>query len=382
MNLKVLPWLITICALGLGGTAGYYSVIGLSKLFAGEATAVIIMASFLEASKLVLATLLHTYWKKLNTLLKVYYILALIVLSLITSVGIYGMLSSGYQKTSSQLSVVDNQKSYIDKKIEFYQKDLNRYDAELERISNNISILSNAKSVTTQIKDKSIEGGVRSVVSTTELKMAQQRISLEEENRKDNISKRQIVADSLQKFQLQVLELENNTEVAGELGPLKYISNLTGKSMDTIINWLLLIIIFVFDPLAISLVIAANFAFKNSKLTPNPTQFPLPHSSQNLPNLNPLPEVQEIEDKKEENTFTEGLHSYKDSKVEEKYDVLDLNQDGEVDKYEIQEAKNKIQQLKEYLQNPNLSGWRKSKIQREIDNLNFQLQKDDETKTY
>jgi hypothetical protein len=91
--------------------------------------------------------------------------------------------------------------------------------------------------------------------------MAQSRINIEEENRKSTQSKRIIASDSLQKFQLQVLELDNNTEVAGELGPLQYLSSLTGYPMDKIINVLLLIIIFVFDPLAISLVIAANFAF-------------------------------------------------------------------------------------------------------------------------
>jgi Ca2+-binding EF-hand superfamily protein len=91
--------------------------------------------------------------------------------------------------------------------------------------------------------------------------MAQSRINIEEENRKLAQSKRSIASDSLQKFQLQVLDLDNNNEVAGELGPLQYLSNLTGTSMDKIINWLLLIIIFVFDPLAISLVVAANFAF-------------------------------------------------------------------------------------------------------------------------
>ena len=73
--------------------------------------------------------------------------------------------------------------------------------------------------------------------------------------------KRTIAADSLQKYQLKILELESNNEVAAELGPLQYLSGLTGVSMDKIINILLLIIIFVFDPLAISLVVAANFAF-------------------------------------------------------------------------------------------------------------------------
>jgi hypothetical protein len=73
-----------------------------------------------------------------------------------------------------------------------------------------------------------------------------------------------VAADSLQKYQLEILDLENNAEVAGELGPLQYLSGLTGISMDKIINYLLLVIIFVFDPLAISLVVAANFAFANA----------------------------------------------------------------------------------------------------------------------
>ena len=94
--------------------------------------------------------------------------------------------------------------------------------------------------------------------------MAQNRINIEEENRKRAQSKRSIASDSLQKFQLQVLNLDNNNEVAGELGPLQYLSGLTGTPMDKIINWLLLVIIFVFDPLAISLVIAANFAFEKA----------------------------------------------------------------------------------------------------------------------
>ena len=137
-----------------------------------------------------------------------------------------------------------------------------RYDTELERISNNISTLSNAKATSIQVRDTTISGGVRTTVSTAELRLAQERINVEEENRKAVQSKREVAADSLQKYQLQILDLENNTEVAGELGPLQYLSGLTGAPMDKIINILLLIIIFVFDPLAIALVIAANFAFE------------------------------------------------------------------------------------------------------------------------
>ena len=98
---------------------------------------------------------------------------------------------------------------------------------------------------------------------------SQKRIEVEEENRKDVQVKREIASDSLQKFQLQVLELDSNNEVAGELGPLQYLSGLTGYPINKIINILLLIIIFVFDPLAIALVVAANFAFANLTLEKN-----------------------------------------------------------------------------------------------------------------
>jgi hypothetical protein len=87
---------------------------------------------------------------------------------------------------------------------------------------------------------------------------------VEEKNRQKVQTKREVAADSLQKYQIEILTLENNAEVAGELGPLQYLSGLTGISMDKIINYLLLVIIFVFDPLAISLVVAANFAFANA----------------------------------------------------------------------------------------------------------------------
>jgi len=264
MKDKVLPWVITLIALGLSSTAAYYSVIGLSKLFAGVATAVIIMASFLEASKLVIASLLFQYWKTINKLLKIYLISALVTLVIITSAGIYGMLSGGYQETYSKLSLVENQKSFTQQKIDFYQTDINQYDKEIERISNNISTLSNAKVSTIQVQDTTVSGGVRSTISTTEIRMAQNRINVEEENRKFTQEKRIIATDSLQKYQLEVLNLDNNNDIAGELGPLQYLSSLTGYPMDKIINILLLVIIFVFDPLALSLVVAANFSFEQA----------------------------------------------------------------------------------------------------------------------
>ena len=255
------PFIIAASALSVSVSAAFYSVSGLSKLFAGAATEVMIMAGSLEVAKLVIASLLYQYWNSLNKLLRSYLVVAATVLVLITSMGIYGFLSAAYQETYSKLTIVENEKGFIQKKLEFYQNDVNRYDEEITRISSNISTLSNAKATSIQVRDTSVSGGVRTTISTTELRMAQSRINIEEENRKVAQRKREVVSDSLQKFQLQILALENNSSVAGELGPLKYLSGLTDTPMDSIINILLLVIIFVFDPLALALVVAANFAF-------------------------------------------------------------------------------------------------------------------------
>ena len=262
-NLKkgLFPFLIAFAALSVSASAAFYSVSGLSKLFAGASLEVIIMAGSLEFAKLVTASLLYQYWDTINKTLRTYLSISTIVLVLITSMGIYGFLSAAYQETYSKLSITENKISFLENKANFYEKDVSRYDLQLERISNNISTLSNAKVSNIQVRDTSVSGGIRQTISTTELRMAQNRINIEEENRKMAQAKRVIASDSLQKFQLQILNLNNNSEVAGELGPLQYLSGLTGYPMDKIINWLLLIIIFVFDPLAISLVVAANFAF-------------------------------------------------------------------------------------------------------------------------
>ena len=353
------PFLIAFSALSVSTSAAFYSVSGLSKLFAGASLEVIIMAGSLEFAKLVTASLLYQYWDTINKTLRTYLSIATVVLVLITSMGIYGFLSAAYQETYSKLSAVENQKGFIQQKIYFYQNDVTRYDTEIERISSNISTLSNAKASTIQVRDTSVSGGFRQTISTTELRMAQSRINIEEENRKLAQSKRTIASDSLQKFQLQVLELDNNTEVAGELGPLQYLSSLTGYSMDKIINVLLLIIIFVFDPLAISLVIAANFAFDKAypkrkyrenlygeEVELDEEDYPL--SNEALTRAAMEFEVKDAEEIKTQDEFMknlDNLEKIKDWEEAEKrmniigqngndgehYSELDLNKDGKVD---------------------------------------------------
>ena len=257
--------MLGLSALFVAFNAAFFSVSGLSKLFAGAAFSVMIMASSLEAAKLITAGYLYNYWEKINKTFRLYLSGAVLVLILITSLGIYGFLTAAFQDTFNVYSVTEKQKTFLQQKESFWKDDVARYDEELERISDNIGTLSNAKSQQIQVRDTSVVGGVRTTISTSELRLAQSRIAVEEENRKEVQAKREVAADSLQTIQLKILDLETDSGVSSELGPLQYLSGLLDKPMDQIINWFILIIIFVFDPLAVALVIAFNNAVKVDK---------------------------------------------------------------------------------------------------------------------
>ena len=333
LKANVLPVLIALSALSVSGSAAFYSVSGLSKLFAGASFEVIIMASSLEISKLVIASLLYQYWDVINKWLRTYLASAVVILVLITSMGIYGFLSAAYQDTYRNLSVKDNKIAFLTQKKDFYESDVLRYDEELSRISENISILSNAKSTGIQVRDTTSATGFRNTISTTELRLSQKRISVEEENRKRVQSKREIVADSLQKYQLSILTLENDSESTGELGPLQYLSGLTGIPMDKIINVLLLVIIFVFDPLAISLVVAANFAFEQAN--------PKKKYKENL--------YGEIEEEKKDYTkINKPIYAEQDKPAYTEQDAIEFF--DEIEKEIEEEKKEEIEEEKEVVE--------------------------------
>ena len=258
--MKFRTLLLGLSALFVAFNAAFFSVSGLSKLFAGAAFSVIIMASSLELAKLITASYLYNYWDKINKSFRMYLSGAVLILILITSLGIYGFLTSAFQDTFNQFSIKEKQIAFLEQKEKFWGDDVIRYDEELKRISSNISTLSNAKVSNIQVRDTSVSSGFRSTISTTELRISQKRIEVEEENRKGVQSKREVAADSLQSIQLKILDLESTEGVSSELGPLQYLSGLLDKPMDVIINWFILIIIFVFDPLAVALVIAFSNA--------------------------------------------------------------------------------------------------------------------------
>ena len=182
--MKFRTLLLGLSALFVAFNAAFFSVSGLSKLFAGAAFSVMIMASSLELAKLITAGYLYNYWEKINKTFRIYLSGAVVILILITSLGIYGFLTSAFQDTFNQFSVQEKQLAFLQQKEKFWGDDVARYDTELERISDNIATLSNAKASSIQVRDTSSTTGFRNTISTTELRLSQQRISVEEENRK------------------------------------------------------------------------------------------------------------------------------------------------------------------------------------------------------
>ena len=260
MKKYLLPLVISLSALSVSLSAAFYSVTGLSMLFAGASFAVLIMASSLEVAKLVIASLLYQYWNTLNKILRTYLAIATCILILITSAGIYGFLSAAYQTTATKSEIVDKQIAALETKKQLYTDSRNNILKEKQSLSDLRGTLS--KGSTTQYTDKNgnlvvrtNNAAIRNIESTSK---SDEKLS----------EKVDVVNDSIFSLENQILEVKTNSETTSELGPLKYISNLTGQPMDKIINWFLLIIIFVFDPLAISLVIAANFAFAQIRKDP------------------------------------------------------------------------------------------------------------------
>jgi hypothetical protein len=249
-----------IMALAVAGCAAYFSVWGLSQLFAGASVAVIIMASVLEVGKLVVTTALHTYWDKLSKPLRAYLSISVVILMLITSAGIYGFLSNAYQKTANkleihegELSVLDGKKDIFQKNIDDNQKIIDTKNKRLDQLSGLRTSQENRIDGSKSNRDRnSVRGDIAS--ANTEI----QKLSLEIDNLN---SKNAVLSDSIGKYNVKALEMKSGSDVAGEVGPLKYIAELTGIPMASVVNYMILLLIFVFDPLAISLVLATNKAF-------------------------------------------------------------------------------------------------------------------------
>jgi hypothetical protein len=266
MKQKFLPYFLLFCAVGLSFTAAYYSVLGLSVLFASVAIPVMVMGSFLEVSKIAIATYLHDQWKKTYTGLKIYLTTSLVILSFITSLGIYGLLTTGFQENIAKMNISDKQVTNVEVKKKRFEEIKIELTTEKLTLDKDISQLRNALSTntTTQSVDRKT-GQVTTKANTGNRKAFELQLK-EAQIRRDTISSKiDALNDSITNLDVSILNMESEAELGNELGAVKYVSEITGWDVKSVANIFILLIIFVFDPLAIVLVIATNQAFERLK---------------------------------------------------------------------------------------------------------------------
>ena len=254
LSLQTLIW---FCAIGLASFSGYYSVYGISKLFSGGSWSIIGMAAMLEFSKLVVITFLHDHYKTLKTAFKIYLISSAIVLMVLTSVGVYGYLTNSYQETAKSIYETQNKIALLEQKKKIFTEQKTQIDTlvkqKTERISSYDKLrLSQESSLNSQLTQKQGTRGLQKNIQSVDQSTQTLNGEISQLNQK-SIG----LSDSVALLEQQKLVLENST-FSSEIGPLLYLSRLTGKPMDIIVNWFILILVSVFDPLAVSLVIAAN----------------------------------------------------------------------------------------------------------------------------
>jgi len=292
----IFPYLIALSSLTLAGVAAYFSIIGLTTIFPGVFWSIVTMGAALEVGKLITAVWLHRNWKTAGRLIKYYLAIAVIVLSGITSMGIFGFLSKSHIEQEAGSFQYGSQISMLDKKLESIEskklsletqkktnEQLKQDDySSLKRLNERLKDLDN---IISQIRDK---GGF-----STSSKIEKERVSQSEE-RSFIAQTKQDIQGRLENYrskleenifpQLEKLEedyllinldkskLESKLkELEAEIGPVKYIAELVsdfgGPEVDSssAVRMVILILIFVFDPLAILLVVASSATFKEAK---------------------------------------------------------------------------------------------------------------------
>ena len=188
--------------------------------------------------------------------------IATFILMVITSGGIYGFLSGAYQETATQSEFLDRQVAVIQQKQVRFEEQKSDLKIEKTAVVKTISDLRVSLSNPAQVQYVDRESGQLITTTSSSARKALQSELKTSITERDNIDLRlNAVTDSIAALDVNILDAQINNETARELGPLKYMAELTGQPMSKIVNWFMILIIFVFDPLAIAMVVAANMAF-------------------------------------------------------------------------------------------------------------------------
>ena len=242
--------LTLLVGLAISVVAAWYSIVGLMAIFAAAKIPIAIMGAVLEVGKLLTASWLYQYWDRTNTLLKSYFTIAVVVLMFITSMGIFGFLSKAHMDQT--LTVGDNSLliERIDRKI----------DREKVKITD-------AETVVAQL-DKTVQV----LIDYDRIRGPSGAIAVRESQNEERVSLSNIIDQAYSKIDtlsVEKLELDKEQlELEAEVGPIKYIAafiygdELDKTLLERAVRWIIITIIFVFDPLAVLLIVAANMTFK------------------------------------------------------------------------------------------------------------------------
>ena len=223
---KFFAFLVGLSALCIAGSAAFFSVFGLSKLFAGATKEVIVMAGSLEFGKLVSASFVYRYWNKVNKVLRAYLLIGIVTLVGITSAGIFGFLSNAYQGATIEFEKESTKLLYIEDRLSQLEEDKQYLKDELEF-------------AIAELPDNYI---------TAKRKL-----------RADYNPKVLEVNDQILDIKQEIGDLKTALiETGVDVGPAIYLARVFGTDIDTVVKFFIFILIFVFDPMAVVLVICYN----------------------------------------------------------------------------------------------------------------------------
>jgi len=241
--------LLALAALLVAGSTAYFSTLGIATLFSGKYLQVLIMAGCLEFGKLVATSFLYRYWNKAPKFLRTYLTAAVIVLMVITSMGVYGYLSSAYQVNASKSGVLDN-------KVVLIQQQKTTIDSEIKQISDRVNTLNQSRlSQEKRLTDKT----GRSTYIYNDIKRAGEEIK-GLNSRLQELQKMKFEKDN------DLITLQGDSSQVHDIGTFKFIAQSFNQPVDTIVKWFILILVSVLDPLAVSLVLALNVATRGTVL--------------------------------------------------------------------------------------------------------------------
>ena len=237
--------LTLITALAISAVAAFYSIVGLMAIFSASAISIAVMGVVLEIGKLITASWLYQNWKKIPRLLKYYLTLAVVVLMFITSMGIFGYLSKAHIDQGTGTAELYLKVERIDNSISSERKIIERAEKQIGMLDSALDKYIELGAITKGLGKREEQEEERNLLNTT-VNNAQLRI--------DGL------LDEKTEYNLQIKNFE------AEVGPLKYISALFyGEDaldyIDRSVRYVILILVFVFDPLAVLLLIAANMSF-------------------------------------------------------------------------------------------------------------------------